>query len=213
MKRAHAILIGLAILGLFFWCFPPFHLVPLGQAKAQKQQSAFNAGASARIFWAEQLLPALDQAADASVVLDAMAANPQSALEKFGRSFGMSRASYLLLSGRGSVVSAGPEGLGISLGSSQDRAGVLLLTGLVFGNAVRDASGLLEVSDFPNSQHFNEISAELNRIVETEVIARLKEQAALGRQLLFIGCAEVTPQRRGSEPLKLIPLRFKWEDA
>lgn len=47
-----------------------------------------------------------------------------------------------------------------------------LETGPVFGNVLRDGTGLLDVNDFPNSQDFNALSSEINRRVEEQVLLR-----------------------------------------
>jgi predicted lipoprotein len=76
----------------------------------------------------------------------------------------------------------------------------------VFGNVVRDASGLLDPGEFSNSQHLNAISAQLNRIVEQRVIPRIKELSVVGQKIQFVGCAEAPDDGRDMPLLKVIPL-------
>ena len=83
------------------------------------------------------------------------------------------------------------KGVGVALQGEAKEPDIVLQTGLLFGNTVRDATGLLDASNFPDSRQFNEISTELNRIVEARVIPILKEKAAVGRQIDFAGCAEI----------------------
>jgi predicted lipoprotein len=83
----------------------------------------------------------------------------------------------------------------------------LLLTGLIFGNSVRDATGLLDVSKFPNSQQFNAISSELNALVESRVIPGVRSNAAPGHVLRFVGCAEIADEVSDVVPLKVVPLK------
>ena len=88
---------------------------------------------------------------------------------------------------------------------------IVLQTGVVSGNTVRDATGLLSASDYPNSQQFNAISNELNRLVETLVIPSAKQAAQVGRQIEFVGCARVLNLPADASPLKLIPLEVRVE--
>jgi predicted lipoprotein len=67
----------------------------------------------------------------------------------------------------------------------------------------------LSGDDFPNSQQFNEISTELNRRIEADVLPQLREQAKIGATIEFVGCAEVTIVPRDVEPLRLVPLEVK----
>jgi predicted lipoprotein len=109
------------------------------------------------------------------------------------------------------VVSVTKKGIGLSLKSEGDEVDILLPTGLLFGNAVRDATGLLDASAFPNSQNFNDISTELNRIVEAQVLPELKSRAAIGRRVQFASCAEVVDEEKDLKPLVLIPVSVKVE--
>ena len=85
------------------------------------------------------------------------------------------------------------------------------MTGLVFGNAVRDGTGLLNVNDYPNSQDFNDISAELNKLIETRVQPKLRERAKVGATIRFTGCAEVSDESTDLHLLKLIPIQAEVE--
>ena len=88
-------------------------------------------------------------------------------------------------------------------------AKVSLSVGLLFGNTVRDASGLLDVSAFPNSQEFNDLSTQLNGIVETRVAPALRDKAAVGKAIRFAGCAELEEDAK-SDVLPVIPIKVEW---
>jgi predicted lipoprotein len=83
--------------------------------------------------------------------------------------------------------------------------------GLVFGNAVRDGTGLLSSGTFPNAQQFNDIAARLNQIVETRVLPELQRIAALGQSVKFVGCVDVADEERDLRPLKLVPVSVQLE--
>src|SRR5262245_12116930 len=170
MKRIAVIACWLVAIAVFLWFFPLARVVPLAQFRAANQQASFNAADFAKRFWTERLLPSLVGAPDATTVLAALKENPHQAQVQFGRSVGMRRGRLILVKGSVTILSNDPEGIGLSMHSEPTSADVVLETDLLFGNTVRDASGLLSASDFPNSQDFNEISTELNRIVETTVI-------------------------------------------
>ena len=193
--------------GGLFWLFPLVHVVRLNELEATKRQAAFNAAEFVKSFWDERLSPSLDQAADASAVLAALHDDPQTARAKVGRTVGVSRKWFVVLRGSGTIVSLENAGVGVALKLGEREPDIILQTGLLFGNTVRDATGALDASDFANSQHFNDVSTELNQIVESRVIPTLKEQAAVDRQVEFIGCAEVSDDASDVGPLKVIPLR------
>ncbi len=80
-----------------------------------------------------------------------------------------------------------------------------LETGNIFGNAVRDGTGLLNVNDFPNSQDFNALSSEINRRIEQQVLPALRKAAAVGATVRFAGCAEIVDEDTDLHPLRIVP--------
>jgi predicted lipoprotein len=193
------------------WLFPPFHIRSLKTVRAAAAYAKFNATDFVGTFWKERLLPAADQAADAGKVLAAIAAGPKNAQAQFGRSVGISSSYYFFLRGTGRVVRVNDDSIGLSLKSDGTDVEVLVPLGLVFGNAVRDGTGLLDASAFPNAQEFNDISAGLNRIVETQVLPELQRIAAAGNRIRFAGCVEVADEDADLKPLKLVPVFVKLE--
>ena len=211
MTRLVGILALLVAASGLFWCFPLFHVVPLDRRPGSNEDAAFDAAEFAVAFWTERLGPALDQAADAAVVLMALRENPQAAREKYGRAAGLGRARLYLLRGKGTIVSVKKNGVCVSLSDAAGKPDVMLQTGLIFGNVVRDVSGLIDASKFSNSQQFNDVSAELNRMVDARVVAALKQQAEIGRRIQFVACAHIIGDLSELTPLKLIPLDVKLE--
>lgn len=193
----------------FCWAFPPFHIRSLKQVKEQLVSKQFNAADFVNRFWNDQLLQATDQAAEATLVLTAIAASPQKAREQFGRSVGISSSYYFFLRGTGRVVSVEADNIGLSLKAEGKDVDISVPLGLVFGNAVRDGTSLLNSSAFPNAQQFNDISAGLNSIVETRVLPELQRIAALGNRLQFAGFVEVADEDSDLKPLKLVPIAVK----
>ena len=84
---------------------------------------------------------------------------------------------------------------------------ISLQIGLLFGNAVRDATGLINVNNYPNSQDFNAISEALNHLVETQVLPPLHQKVKVGMTVRFTGCAEVDDESSDLQPLKVVPVQ------
>ncbi len=206
MKRVLLILLALGLLAGFFRLVPLFHLVPLRQIQALAAAGEFNATNAARAFWDEHLMKSLNQAADVPQVLAALAADPVKARTQYGRTLGLSDSTLFYLHGTGRVVSVKKNGVVLALGADGTAADVLLPTGHLFGNTVRDGTGLLDASAFPNSQYFNDLSTELNHLVEASVLPQLRALAAPGVTLTFTGCAEVAADETELKPLKIIPI-------
>jgi len=205
--RAARWLIAILVVAGVFWRFPIFHIVPLKQATAERVAATFNAVQFADVFWTDQLPPSLDKAVKVEVLLPAIQADRVAARKKYARSIGLGESYFYFVSGSGRVLSASDDEVSLAVTEGGTNAEVMLEAGLIFGNTLRDGTGLLSASDYPNSQDFNDISAELNHIVETRVLPKLHEQAKVGAKISFAGCAEVADEASDLSPLKVVPIR------
>lgn len=198
---------ALVLAGVLCWRFPLFHVVPLKRAEAQRTEGRFDAAKVAAEFWAAKLLPAAERAPDLKDLLAAVAKDPPAARKQYGRSLGIGGATMFLVRGSGKVTAVEPDAVVVTLDGGQSK--VSLATGLLFGNTVRDSTGLLDVNAYPNSQDFNDLSTQLNSIVETRVAPALREQAAVGKAIRFAACAELEEEAK-PEVLSVIPLSVAW---
>jgi predicted lipoprotein len=115
------------------------------------------------------------------------------AAKQQGRTLGESRVRAYLLRGSGVIVSQDSRGVALSVTGPETRPEIMIRTGLfISGNAVRDASGLVDVSAFADTMKFNRVSSEINKIVVAEVIKPfLAQSPAVGQRVSFVGAAEV----------------------
>jgi len=199
--------IVIAVIAGLCWLFPLFHVVPLQASNAQKAAATFNATQFAENFWTNQLLPSLDKTVKADTLLAAIQSDPAGAKKKFSRSIGLSDAYFYFVSGAGRVVTVSDDAVSLAVTDGSTNAEIALQTGLIFGDAIRDGSGLLNASAYPNSQDFNDISAALDHIVETRVLPGLRQQAKIGAKISFAGCAEVDDESTDLKPLKVVPIQ------
>jgi predicted lipoprotein len=211
MKRFVLPLIMLGVAGALLWRYPPVRIRQLAEVRAAQAAAGFDAATFARKFWDEQLKPAQESAASAAELVAAIRQDPKQARNQFGRSVGMSRSYFYFVRGVGTVVSSDNRRIALDVDGAEETAGekaadVSLQTGLIFGNAVRDATGLLDASDYPNLKDFNAIAQELNRLAEAEVARSPVKNAAVGSQVEFVGCAEVRSEPGDLRPLKVIPI-------
>jgi len=206
MKRMFPWLIAIVATAGICWRFPLFHVVSLKQATEEKAAATFNPTEFAERFWSEQLLPSLGQVVKAEEVLSAIQSDAAAAKKRFSRSVGVSESYTYFLAGQGRVLAVNEDEISLALTSGATSAEVMLQAGLLFGNAVRDGTGLLNLNDYPNSQDFNAISEALNHLVETRVQPKLRELAKVGATVRFAGCAEVSDEATDLKPLKVVPV-------
>ena len=207
---ARKVFAGVAVLSMAaaMWRFPLVRVSRLDSPDRAGVAVDFDAVAYAQALWDDRLLTVIGEAPDAEAVLAALRTSPAKACSEFGRTVGVNRSCLYALQGRGTIVSVDRNSVGVSL-TTASAPDVSISTGLIFGNAVRDAAGLVEASDFADSREFNALSEQLNRLVETRVIVEFKKHAAVGQRIQFAGCAEVKRSWSADTPLAIIPVRIE----
>lgn len=201
------IVVGVLVVGLFV-VWPPFRIASKSAAAATDgTTAAFDAAAFAGEFWSEDLLPAISTATGAGPLLVALRADPAATAKAHAHRPGLGSAAYYFAHGTGRIAAVERSRLLVEI----DGAIVAIRTGPVFGNAVRDGTGLLDVNQVPGLAEFNALSAEVNRLVETQVQPSLKD-AAVGATLTFAGCAEAPETLPPNGPLlTFIPVQAEFQ--
>lgn len=208
--RCRLLLVGtVGIVAAALYIFPPFHIVSLEKTKRKIENERFNPKEFVERFWNDRLLKSLDQTVQAGTLLPAIKQDPQSAKRQYGRQLGLSNTYYYFVSGQARVVTIKPETIALTLSGAGSKPDLVLVVANLSGNAVRDGTGLLNVNEFPNSQEFNQISAELNRRIETSVLPEFRHKVFVGATVAFAGCAEIEDEGSDLQPLRLIPIHVQ----
>lgn len=203
--RILGVVIALAVL---FWFLPLFHVVPLEGTRDQAAAGEFDAVTFTDELWQGALQDAAEGAVDATVLLDALRDDPAKAAEEYGHRLGLGGNVFYFVQAQGDIAAVEPFQMRIALvGDSRQ---VVVEKGPVFGNAVRDGSGLLDVSQFSNAQDFNAISSEINRRVEEEILPRLEADAKVGATVHIVGGVEVPDSTGAPESLTIVPVRVEF---
>lgn len=190
---------------VFLYFLPLFHVVSLKEVQQQIASQEFNAAEYVDTFWRGPLLENAQSAVDAAALLTAFAQDFDGTAQRFGHRLGLSGHSSYLVSGQGEIIAVDSMAVSIALREGGP-AEVIVETGPVFGNAIRDGSGLLNVSDFANGQDFNALSAEINLRVEKDVLPLLQANAAVGATVRFVGGVEVPDSAGAPAALMLVPV-------
>ena len=212
---AAAVLVCLA--GAAVYQFPLVRFVALDEHVARRSHQEFHAADYARKLWDEKLMrpvflagarPVEEILSDcASGGKDATAA--LNARQKYGHTVrDDSRDRFYFVAGAGRVVEVDDEFVCLSLGATGQDVEVKIIVDVVTGNVVRNATRLVEMGDFEDSQHYNSISEELNKIVASRVLPPLRQKVRTGSRIEFVGCAEVSDDDT-LIPMEVIPVRTK----
>lgn len=179
--------------------FPPVHFRSTRVSETASTQHV-SPQAFAKEFW-EKTLPA--QQSSAIEATELWRVDPKEAA-KLGHTSSIGGRPMFLVRGTGTIRSIDERGITLDLGT-QTPGTTLLLTGPIFGNQLRDSTGLIRLQDF-DSFDFNAISAELNRLVESRVQPGLRERAAVGARVAFFGAGEIDDASAEHAILKIVPI-------
>lgn len=209
IKRKWKFVVLIAV--LIFVLHNSFYFQNLKEKRADGAQKNFDAEQYARNFW-DKLSKKLDETADAKQFLTLFRQDQKKAIEKYStKTKDVSSTHFFLLQGEGRIVSVTKESLLICLTESEAKPDILIPTGLIFGAAVRNASGLVDSDDFPDSMNYNKVSEEINNIVMKQVIPAFKDKVREGSIVHFIGAAEVFEDNPQISPLRVIPIRLEFK--
>lgn len=202
-----------AVLAVFLYFFPLFRVVSLKATAtaptnlaAGAAPAAFDAVAAATRFWQVDLRAAQPRATELGQLVPAIRANADTAKAQYAKSAGLGSA-YYFARGTAKVVAREKNVLRLALVGAESEI-ISIRLGPVFGNTVRDGSGLLDVNAFPGLQEFNALSAELNALVEKSILPLLRDKAVVGATIVLVGCAEAPESAAdaGEPVLTLVPV-------
>jgi predicted lipoprotein len=180
----------------------------LDSARARPASEVFDVETYVDVLWEDHLPGRLEEAIGVAGLFRMLEENPEEAFENYSLKLGISNTHYFFIYGEGIVNAVKDESISVFLNDSRR---IELETVFIFGNAVRDGSGLVDIDDFENMMDFNMVSVHLNRKVKSEVADPLREQVREGTRISFTGAAEINRLSMQLDPLKVIPLKTDFD--
>jgi len=177
---------------------------------AKHNPEDFDLAAYTRVLWERDLPEIARQGADIRSLLGALKDDPESTCRTRGHKLGISQTVYFFVRGSGTIAALDDENVMVALG---DGLQVKIATDFIFGNAVREASGLINIDDFLNMTDFNNVSVDLNKKVKKNVATPLRNAAAPGMSIEFAGAFEVNEKKPEPESIRIIPVMAEVKPA
>lgn len=199
-------LIGLILIGLVG--YHSVYFQKLDEVKAVRTSGEFNSAQYAHTFWNDKLIPNLNQAVELQQLLQMLQSDPEKAFDAHSHALGIGNLRYFLVKGTAKITSVNEDELISSLEPDGDQQFLRIATEFIFGNAVRDATGLISINEFSNTMDFNNVSAEINKIIREEVLPGIKAQVKNGDQVAFIGAIELNKEHLDLTEIEVIPIEF-----
>jgi len=178
----------------------------LDEVKASKAATEFNAAKYAQTFWSSKLMPDLNKAIDLPQLTSMLSNDATRTFDSYSHALGIGNLRYFLVKGKGTITSINEDDIAVSLDSSKQS--ITVATEYIFGNAVRDATGLININEFNNTMDFNNISAELNKIIREKVLPPFKQKAKKGDRIAFTGAIELNKEHLDLSNIEVMPVRI-----
>lgn len=143
-----------------------------------------------------------DRAIELSNLLSALKSDADGAFERHGNRLGIGNSAYFLVKSSGTIA----EVTGDAVYLSTQKAGRLAInTKYIFGNALRDASGLVKLTDFKTNAEFNRVSEALNSLIRKEVLPPVLNQLEPGDSIEVVGAIKLSKKNLADPALTITP--------
>lgn len=169
--------------------------------------AAFDAAGYAKDFWEKKLMPDLSKALNLNTLTTLLKADKEKAFKDHSHALGIGNIRYFLVKGEGIVGVVAENEVKLEVGENQVR----IATEYVFGNAVRDASGAIDINAFTNSMDFNNVSAEINKLIREKVVPPFKSKVKKGDRVTFHGAIELNREHLQVNDIEIIPVSLQIE--
>jgi len=180
----------------------------LSEVKASTSEK-FDAIAFTKKLWDEKLPVKLDSAIELTTLIKAITADPNAAFEKYTNAMAVGNYRYAMVKATAEVVQVSEDDLSLQLPYADSLLNIKVATEFVYGNAIRDASQLLQVKDFSNTTDLSNISEELNNTVRTDVLGPFKKAVKKGDKLVVTGAIEINKAHINWNEPEIIPVRLQ----
>src|SRR5215831_619555 len=203
MKTIKCIMLFLAIIIV---AYNSVYFKKLDEVKASKAATEFNAAQYAQTFWNTKLIPNLSKAVDLNQLTAMLSTDPAKSFDTYSHVLGIGNLRYFLVKGKGTITSVNEDDVRVLLQSDSSKKTITIATEYIFGNAVRDATGLININEFKNTMDFNNVSAEINKIIREKVVPSFKQKVKKGDIINFIGAIELNKEHLDLSKIEVIPV-------
>lgn len=138
-------------------------------------------------------------------LISSIKTNQEAAFTKHGNRLGIGNSAYFMIKSTGKIIDIKD---GIYTIADEKNGVVFIDTKYIFGNDLRDASGLVKLTDFKTNAQFNKVSENLNEIVRNEIPKQTKN-VKIGDSISFSGAVKLNKKQTLFTDLLIIPSQIK----
>ncbi len=175
--------------------------------KAENTEKQFDAGSFADAYL-QKLAPVIKSSIDIDSLHVLLSGSPAKAFDKYSNALGIGNIKYFLTQGKATVMAVNESSIKIETQDSS-RFPLTIATEYVYGNAIRDASGLISLNDFTSTSDLNNVSAAINKKIREQLLPAFKAAVKPGDTIAFEGAFELNKQHPDLQHIEIIPVNLR----
>jgi predicted lipoprotein len=180
----------------------------IDEMNESRLKSSFDSKGFARNLFEQKLIMRADSAINLQDLIPLIQRNPKDAFNRYSRSLTIGNIRYFLIQGDGTVQAIDDDAIIVLLNQNAQRTKVSIATEFIYGNAIRDASGLVDINDFSNTADLNSISENVNAIIRKEVLPTFMAKVKTGDEIKFAGAIELNQKYIGLDSIEILPIQL-----
>lgn len=130
--------------------------------------------------------------------------NQENTFKTYGNRLGIGSSAFFMVETKGKVASI--EDGKIKINTAEN--GIISIdTKYIFGNAIRDASGLVKLTDFKTNAEFNKVSEALNTLIREKALPSTIQKLKVGDDISVSGALKLS--KKENLELKVLPVKIE----
>jgi predicted lipoprotein len=168
----------------------------------------FDAKTYTAALWKNKMPAVIDAATEFDQLLLAIEKDPQLAFEKNTHALAIGNYRYAMVKMSGIVVAVHEDDFIIETLIGGNKKQLLVTTEFIYGSAVRDASGLIDIKDFTSASDLNAIAESFNETIKKTVIQPFKKRLSNGLKIQLVAAVELNKENMVLDQLVLLPVQI-----
>lgn len=191
---------GIGLVLLLFLAYNSVYFTDLDKMKSEDADTIdFNAKAT-QLY---EGIIAENTATDLNTLKEALSTQPDSAFANYGNRLGIGESAYFMVNVAGKVQSVNDGEILIQTEAGES---ITVQTKFIFGNAIRDASGLVALTDYKTNADFNKLSEALNTIIREDELPKAVQKISEGDVIKVEGALKLTKGQPLNTQLEILPV-------
>lgn len=199
----------IAVAALLFVGYHSVYFGKLSEVRRAALGDNTDMEAYVRDFWDDKLPSSIEKAIDIKELVPLIKADPAKAFAAHAHALGIGNLQYFMVKGEGQTSEVNENYVELLIVGEDGDLKLRIETELVYGNSVRDASGLLNMNAFKNTSEFNEVSAGLNKIIRKEILPPFRKEVKKGDIVRFAGAVELNSRFLELDDLEVTPVQLE----